>query len=183
MLQRPEADEYQPFHAGYIALVPENDIVGVLLAQTDAIESLMGNITPEQEHFRYAPGKWSVREVFGHLADAERIFGYRALCLARGQTTPLPPFDENLFVETAHFDARPVAELGDELLLLRHANLSMLQPLEDAAWKHRGTVSEAPSTARAIAWIMAGHVRHHLEILRDRYQLPLGMDRAAKAEG
>ena len=171
MPERPQADEYKPYHAAYIELVPEADIVAVLLMQVDALEDLAAGITPEQESFRYAPGKWSVRQVFGHLADAERIFGYRALCLARGQTEPLPQFDENLFVETAHFDDRPVAELADELLLLRHANLSMMQPLEETAWKRKGVVSGAPSSARAVAWIMAGHVRHHLVLFRERYGL------------
>ena len=109
MPERPEADEYQPYHAAYIGLVPEDNIVSVLLTQMDEIEALVAGISAEQESHRYAPGKWSVRQVFGHLADAERVFGYRALCLARGQTEPLPPFDENLFVETALFDRRPVA--------------------------------------------------------------------------
>ena len=171
MPQRPPMDEYRPFHAAYIALVPEEDVLFVLLTQTDTIEALAATLSLEQEVYRYAPQKWSVRQVFGHLADAERIFGYRTLCLARGQTEPLPQFDENLFVETAHFDKRSVAELADELLLLRHANLSMMQPLEDAAWKRRGVVSGAPASARATAWIMAGHVRHHLTIFSERYGL------------
>ncbi len=171
MPERPEADEYQPYHAAYIGLVPEDNIVSVLLTQMDEIEALVAGISAEQESHRYAPGKWSVRQVFGHLADAERVFGYRALCLARGQTEPLPPFDENLFVETALFDRRPVAELSDELLLLRHANLSMLEPLEEAAWTRKGVVSGSPGTARAVAWIMAGHVRHHLALFYERYGL------------
>ena len=165
----PQPGEYAPWQAGYISLVPESDIVAVLIDQTSVIETLAAAITPEKETFRYAPGKWSVRQVFGHLADAERIFGYRALCIARGQTEPLPQFNENLFVETAEFDARPVAELADELLLLRHANLSMLQPLPEAAWKRTCVVSGGVSSVSSIAWVMAGHLRHHLLIFESRY--------------
>ena len=169
MPQPPQTGEYAPWHATYISLVPERDIVAVLIDQTSVIETLAAAITPEQEVFRYAPGKWSVRQMFGHLADAERIFGYRALCIARGQTEPLPQFDENLFVETADFDLRPVAELADELLLLRHASLSMLQPLPEAAWKRTCVVSGAATSVSAVAWVMAGHFRHHRRILEDRY--------------
>jgi hypothetical protein len=169
MPQPPQPGEYAPWQAAYISLVPESDIVAVLIDQTGLIETLAAAITPEQEAFRYAPGKWSVRQVFGHLADAERVFGYRALCIARGQTDPLPQFDENLFVETAEFDNRPVAELADELLLLRHANLSMLQPLPEVSWKRTCVVSGVVTSASAIAWVMAGHFRHHLAIFEDRY--------------
>ncbi len=169
MPPRPQPGEYAPWQGTYIGLVPEDDIVRVLIDQTDVVEALTAAITPEQEAFRYAPGKWSVRQVFGHLADAERVFGYRALCIARGQADPLPSFNENLFVETAHFDGRPVAELADELLLLRHANLSMLQSLDEAAWKRTCVVNGIVTSTQTVAWVMAGHIRHHIAILGDRY--------------
>ncbi len=171
MPQRPEPGEYSSWHAGYVALVPESDIVAVLMDQCEILERLIAGISPEQELFCYEPGKWSVRQVFGHVADTERIFGYRALCIARGQKEGLPAFDQNLFVDTAGFNSRPVAELADELLLLRHANLSMLQPLDSSAWDQVGTASEKSISTRVIAWIMAGHVRHHLELFRTRYKL------------
>ena len=171
MPQRPQSGEYTTFHATYVALVPEDEILAVLRSQIEIIQKLVANISGEQESFRYAEGKWSVRQVFGHLADAERIFGYRALCIARGQTEALPQFDENLFVETAGFGTRTLADLSDEWLLLRRASLSMLSALDEEAWLRTCVVSGALVSARAIAWIMAGHLRHHLAIFRDRYGL------------
>jgi hypothetical protein len=169
MLQRPQHGEHKPFHTAYIALVTEDDILAVLNSQIETVQQLAARITPEQETYRYAPEKWSVRQVFGHLADAERIFGYRALCIARGQKEPLPPFDENLFVETAHFDRRTVADLAAELILLRRASLSMMHAFEDSAWTQTCLANAATMSTRAIAWIMAGHLRHHIAILKDRY--------------
>jgi hypothetical protein len=171
MPQRPDAVEYTAFHGTYVALVPEGDILSVLHEQVNVVELLVSGITPEQESFRYAAGKWSVRQVFGHLADAERIFGYRVLCIARGQTEALPPFDENLFVETADFDARTLGDLATEWRLLREANLAMMKRLKDAAWARICATSGAPVSARAFAWIMAGHLRHHLMVLKERYRL------------
>jgi hypothetical protein len=174
MPARPKPGEYAPWQAAYIELVPEDDIVRTLIDQTDVIEALSAAITPDQESFRYAPEKWSVRQVFGHLSDAERVFGYRALSIARGQTDPLPSFNENLFVETAPFDRLPVAELADELLLLRHANLSMLQALDEVAWKRTCLVNGVVTSAEAIAWVMAGHIRHHIALLGGRYGISAG---------
>lgn len=169
MLQRPQAGEYTTFHATYIALVPEEDILAVLHGQIEIVRRLVAGIAPERETFRYAPEKWSVRQMFGHLADAERIFGYRALCIARGQTEALPQFNENLFVETANFDFRPLADLSVEWLRLREASLSMLRGLDASAWTRTCIVSGATVSTRAIAWITAGHMRHHLAIMKDRY--------------
>jgi hypothetical protein len=171
MLQRPQAGEYTTFHATYIALVPEDDILAALDGQIEIVRLFVAAITPEQEAFRYAPKKWSVRQVFGHLADAERIFGYRALCIARGQAEALPQFDENLFVETANFDQRQLADLSAEWQRLREASLSMLRGLDPAAWTRTCIVSGSAVSTRAIAWITAGHLRHHLAIFRDRYGL------------
>ena len=123
-----------------------------------------------------APKTWRkiVRETFWiEGAIWILIFGYRALCIARGQAEPLPQFDENLFVETADFDSRPVAELADELLLLRHANLSMMQPLPEAAWRRTCTVSGVPTSVSTVAWVMAGHFRHHVVVLEDRYGISI----------
>ncbi len=169
MPARPKPGEFTPFQAAYVALVPEEDILAVLADQVAGIEGLVATISPHQELFRYAPGKWSVRQVFGHLGDAERIFGYRALCIARGQLEPLPPFDENLFVAMANFDERPLSSLASEWLMLRRANLSLLHSLEESAWNRTCLANHALTSTRAIAWIMAGHLRHHLAIFRYRY--------------
>ncbi len=169
MPERPLAGEYTPFQADYVALVPEEDILPVLTEQVWDLAELENRISPEKEFFRYAPGKWSVREVFGHLSDAERVFGYRALCMARGQQEAMPAFDENLFVDTGNFDRRTLKQLAGEWQLLRRANLSLLHGLEPAAWTRTCLANDAVTSTRAVAWIMAGHLRHHLAILKDRY--------------
>lgn len=168
-MNRPDPTEYAPFYAGYIAQLPEGDILEILDAQTADTLRLIFGISEEQAEFRYAPGKWSVREVIGHMTDTERIFGYRALRFARGDTTPVPGFDENLYVANADFDRRTLAEIGEEFGALRTANLHLLRSLGEAAWLRRGAANNAEVTVRAIAHIMAGHERHHTRVLRERY--------------
>jgi hypothetical protein len=169
MIGRPTDQEFAPFYATYVSLVPEDDVLGALRRQADEVRALAASIPPERHGYRYAPGKWTVREVFGHLGDGERVFGYRASCISRGEQAPLPRFDENAYVENARFDDAPLDELVDEFLHLRAANVASLQRLDDAGGRRIGTASERPISVRALAYIMAGHVRHHLGILRDRY--------------
>jgi hypothetical protein len=169
MIQRPTDQEYAPFYQTYVSLVPEDDIVDVLQRQADELRSLAAWIPPDRHGHRYAPEKWSVREVFGHLGDGERVFGYRASCISRGEQAPLPRFDENAYVANAGFDRARLDDLVDEFLHLRAANLASLKRLNRAAWERVGTASERAISVRALAYIMAGHVRHHLAILRDRY--------------
>jgi hypothetical protein len=166
---RPAADEYAPFYAGYVSLVPEGDPLAVLKAQPGELLRLAGSVSPERERYRYAPGKWSVREVVGHLADAERVFGYRAFCISRGEQAPLPGYDEKAYMVGSGFDERPLSEHVQELALLREANLRVLRRLDAGGWCRRGTANASPVTVRALAFIMAGHVRHHLSVLRERY--------------
>lgn len=170
-LGRPEPDtEYAPFYETYVSKVPEEDPLAVLEAQADQVRRLAAAVPEDRERFRYAPGKWSVREVFGHLADAERLFGYRALCIGRGDTTtPLPGFDEVRYMAEAGFDRVPLAELAAELAALRETNLTLLRRMDAAAWARIGNANGTPVSVRALAFIMAGHVRHHLGILRERY--------------
>jgi hypothetical protein len=167
--RRPAPDEYAPFYEGYVARVPEDDVIAVLVAQRDVLAGVAAAVSPEREGHRYAPGKWSVRQVFGHLADAERLFGYRALCIGRGDPTPLPGFDENSYVDGGGFEHRPLAELTAELVAVRDANLPLLRSFGEADWRRRGTANGVAVSTRAIAWILAGHVRHHLAVLSERY--------------
>ena len=169
MIDKPAENEYASFYARYVALVPEADILGALEQQTQAIGRLAGSVAAEKETYRYAPGKWSVREVLGHLIDAERVFGYRAFCFSRGETAALPSFDENQYVTAATSDAVPARELVEELALVRQSNLAFLRRLRDPEWARVGTASGKPVSVRALAWIMAGHPRHHLKVLRERY--------------
>ena len=169
MTERPPQTEYAPFYAGYVALVPETDILAVLEGQVDAIRRLLAPVPAEKESYRYAEGKWSLRQVLGHLVDGERVFGYRAFCFSRGEQAPLPSFDENQYVDAARADSIPLAELLEELALVRQGNLVVLRRLDAREWARVGTASGKPVSVRALAWIMAGHPRHHLNVLRERY--------------
>lgn len=171
MIDKPGASEYAPFYAGYIAKVPAGDVVEILDRQKDQIRRLSAATSSEQATFRYAAGKWSVREVLGHMTDAERVFGYRAFRIARGDETPLEGFDENEYVANSTFHERSLASLIDELVLVRDANLAIFRGLSPEEWKRTGTANGSPVSVRALAFILAGHLHHHLSLLRDRYGL------------
>jgi DinB family protein len=166
---RPDATEYAPFYGGYVAGVPESDIVAVLRDSGREIVSALTAIPEAQGGHRYAAGKWSVREVIGHLIDAERIFTYRALRLARADATPLPGFEENDYVRAAGSDGRTITDLVDELRAVRDSSVRLFASLPDEAWARRGVVNGREISVRALAFITAGHARHHLNVLRDRY--------------
>ena len=166
---RPDDTEYAPFYAAYVAGVPEDDVVGVLRDSGRDIVAALAAIPEARGGFRYAADKWSVREVIGHLIDAERIFAYRALRLARADATPLPGFEENDYVRAAGSDARALADLTDELSAVRDATARLFASLPDEAWERRGVVNGREVSVRALAYITAGHARHHLDVLRKRY--------------
>lgn len=167
---RPAADEHNPYFSRYIDRVPEgSDIVQVLAAQDTEIADLLGGVDEERAAYRYAEGKWSIKQVVGHLSDTERVMTYRLLCVARGDQTSLPGFDENVFAENAGSDARTFADLLAEWRAVRAATLPLVANLSDEAWGRRGTANNNPATPRALAWITAGHVIHHADILRERY--------------
>ena len=166
---KPAESEYAPFYAGYVARVSEDDILGVLAAQKGVIEGLARGLTDSKADYRYADGKWSVRQVLGHMVDAERVFGLRAFCFSRGETAALPGFDENVYVAAGGAESLPASEIAAEFAAVRDANLSFVRRLGDAQWTRVGTASGKPVSVRALAWIMAGHTRHHLAVLRERY--------------
>jgi len=168
---KPGPDEYAAMFGRYVALVPEGDIFTILERQPDELRRLAATASGERETHRYAPGKWSVREVVGHLGDGERTFGYRALCVSRGERQELPGFDENQYVAESGFAAQPLSDLVEELAVLRSGNLALLRRLDDSTWRRTGTANGAVISVRALAYIMAGHVAHHLEVLRSRYGL------------
>jgi hypothetical protein len=168
-MPRPDSSEYAPFYAGYVGLVPEADVLAVLAAQRDDVLRLAAALPPDRETFRYAPGKWSVRELLGHVGDAERVFGFRAFCFGRGERNPLPGFEENEYVAASGYDGWTAKELAAAFADARAANLAVLTHLAPERWSQVGTASGKPVTVRALAWIMAGHVRHHLGVLRERY--------------
>lgn len=168
---RPEASEYASFYAGYVARVPAGSLLDLLANEGRATRGLVSPLDDERARYRYAPGKWSIKEVLGHLADAERIFAYRALRFGRGDDTPLAGFEENLYVPAGRFDARSVADLVTELEAVRTATLTLLRSFDAADLGRRGTANEHPISVRALATIIVGHELHHRMILGERYGL------------
>ncbi|MGH7518765.1 MAG: DinB family protein [Gemmatimonadales bacterium] len=167
---RPGAGEYAPAFADYVARIADDeDIVAVLASQLDQFLAGLHAIPELRGEYRYAPGKWSVKEVIGHLSDTERVFAYRALRIGRGDTTPLPSFDDQAYVAEVRAGERTVADLAAEWGHVRRATLALFEHLPAAAWQRRGTASDRPISVRALAYIIGGHVRHHVEVLEARY--------------
>jgi len=171
--QKPTAGEYAQHYGPYVAQVCEDDrdILGVLRAQGLRVLEGLKSISDEQADYRYAPGKWSVRELIGHLIDTERLFAFRALWFARGETTAQPGMDENLWAANSNAGNRSRQELWKEHHVTRTNHLYLFRSLDAAAVARRGEASGSIMSVNAIPWVMAGHERHHLNVLRDRYDL------------
>ena len=166
---RPEPDEIPSHYVGYIKRVPELDPVLACAAQIEETANLLRGLSDADAMYRYERGKWSIKEVVGHLCDTERIMAYRALRIARGDTTPLPSFEQNAYVPVAKFDSRALADLLGELRTARASTLTLLRTFDADAWRRRGVASGKPVSVRALAYMIPGHERHHVEILRTRY--------------
>lgn len=166
----PAAGEHAPFYARYVALVGP-DPLAALEAQARSTAALLAATPEEKGAHRYAEGKWSVKEVVGHLADSERVFAYRALRIGRADTTDLPGFDENTYVPAGRFDRRTLADLAAEFATVRAASLSLVRSFDEGAIARRGSANGAPVTVRALVAIIAGHEAHHVGLLRERYGL------------
>jgi hypothetical protein len=166
---RPGEDEFAPYYAKYVSRVPDGDITHTLAEQGDAFLSRLKQLSEEQAAFAYAPEKWTVKEVICHVTDAERIFAYRMLRIARGDATPLPSFDENAYAAASAANDRPLDTLLGEFAAVRGATLALLRWLPAAAWTRHGTASGHGVSVRGLAWIAAGHAMHHERILRERY--------------
>lgn len=169
--RRPEPGDFAPFYAGYVAAVPDGDVLETLEREGRAFADALAALPADAAARAYAPGKWTLAEVVAHLADAERVFAYRALRFGRGDTTPLPGFDQDLYVPASHAGRRPFPALVAELASLRAATLHLYRGFEPQDWARVGEANGARVTVRALAWIVAGHELHHRAILRDRYAL------------
>jgi len=167
-MTRPGPTEFAPFYAGYIALVPESDVVAALAAQLDDTLALLRPVAEADADVRHPPYTWTVKEVVGHLTDAERVFGYRALRFARGDATSLPGFDENAYAQAGGFDRVRLVDLAAGFEAARRSHLWLFRTLPEAAWARGGAANGSPVTVRALAYIMVGHARHHTAILRKR---------------
>ena len=168
-IPRPASDEYFAYYGKYIGLVPDGDLLVQLQRQNADTIALLRGLTTSQGDFAYAPAKWTVKEVVGHLIDAERIFAYRALRFARADTTELAGFDENSYVPNGQFGARTVADLADEFECVRGATLHLARHLDAEALARRGAASGNAVSVRALFYIIAGHELHHVTLLRERY--------------
>lgn len=168
-MSRPDPSEYGAYYGRYISLVPDGPIVDTLRDQMAETLGLLRALPESRADHRYAPGKWSIKEIVGHVADAERVFGYRALRIGRGDETPLPGFEQDPYVRAGGFGARSLRHLLDELEAVRRATVLLLEGFDEIAMARRGTASGMPVSVRALAYIAAGHELHHRTVLRERY--------------
>jgi hypothetical protein len=166
---RPASDEYHEYYGRYIEQVPDGDILEMLERQVGGTLTLLRNVASDRETYRYQPGKWSIREVVGHVLDSERVFGMRALHFARGDANPLPSFEQDDWARLSYADQRPLADLAEELRAVRLGHVLMLRGLGPDAPLRRGIASGRQFTVRSMAWILAGHELHHVRILREAY--------------
>jgi len=165
---RPQPGEYADYAQGDIDFVAGDDAVGILSRQRDELIAFLSPLEGKGD-LAYAPGKWTLKEVVGHLADDERIFAYRALCIARGDARPLPGFDETGYMAGSGFGSRTLADLLGEYRTVREATISLFAPMRAEAWMRRGTVNGYVATVRGLAFHIAAHELHHLRIIRERY--------------
>ena len=170
-LSRPAADEFLPYYARYIDLVPEGNLVDLLAEQQPDTLRMLRRVDDERGLYAYAPGKWTIKEVIGHLSDTERVFSYRALRFARGDAQPVAGFDENAYVPAGRFNERPIKDLIDEFQAIRAATVHVFRYLSEDELARRGIANGNPISVRALGYVVAGHERHHAKLLRERYGL------------
>jgi hypothetical protein len=168
-MTRPQPTEAAPYYSRYTDLVPEDEIVPALRSQLEETMTFLATISEEQSKQSYQAGKWTIRQVLNHVNDGERIFAYRALWIARGFKEPLPGFEQDDGVEAAKANEVPWKSLVEEFRSVRLATLSLFENVPSNAWSNGGVASDNPVTVRALAYIIAGHVRHHVGVLKERY--------------
>lgn len=168
-MQKPNVTEYAPYHQRYIDLITTDDIFSFFKQQTEEIVALCSNLSEDQVSFRYAEGKWTIKEVLAHIVDSERIFGYRVLAISRGEKNPLPGFAENEYVKNGKYENRSLKSLLAEYAHLSSANLELFKSLDEEMLSQKGTASGKEVTARGLIFITDGHEKHHFEIIKTRY--------------
>lgn len=168
-IPHPAPGEYAEWYNGYVAMVAEMDLMPLLEEQPTRLVARLAGLGEQQALHRYAEGKWSVKDVVNHMTDAERVFSYRLLRVARGDARPLQGFDENAFALDARADKRAMASLVDEFVAVRQSTLALVRSLRPEVWTRTGTANAAPVSARSLAAVIAGHVEHHMKVLADRY--------------
>ncbi len=168
-MNRPDKNEYAEYYHKYVTCVPDGDIRDVLEDQLNSTITFLSNIDEEKSKLRYAPGKWSLREVLGHIIDSERVFVYRALRFSRGDEKPLQGFDENLYIHNSNYDSTNFSRLIEEFSLIRQSTVALFTSLRDEQWLKKGNASGHDVTVRGLAYIIAGHSEHHLNVIKERY--------------
>src|SRR6218665_1429482 len=171
MMDRPQAGEYPPYYQHYIDLVKSANVIKALKDQVLDIQAVISEIPEEKEAYAYAEGKWTIKEVIGHIIDTERILGYRALCFARKEKTQLPGFDENQYVANSNFNDRTLYELGHEFAIVREANLAMFKTFGTEQLSQIGNANGNTVSVRSILYMIAGHATHHVNVIRLKYLL------------
>lgn len=166
---RPVKGDYNEYYQGYIDLIKGDDIFRILVEQNIDSQNVLNSFPENKGNFRYAEGKWTVKEVIGHMMDVERIFAYRALCIARGETAPLPSMDQNVYAANGNFNKRQLFDLNYEYRLLRESNILLFGGFDKSVLQNRGTASGYEVTVLALMFMTAGHEKHHLNVLMERY--------------
>ena len=166
---RPEPTEYAEYYGGYIGKVRGSDILSFLERQLDSAVTLLSGIDEAKGDFRYEPGKWTIKELIGHIVDSERVFAYRAVAFARNDTTSLPGFDQEIWAKHANYGRLTLSTIVAEFQAVRRATIMLFQNLDETAWGRQGTGNNKQMTTRAAAYVIAGHAEHHLDILQSRY--------------
>jgi len=169
MLSRPNADEYFEYYGTYISLVPDGDVRDILRGQLSETIAVLSGVTDTNAEKAYGPGKWTLKEAILHMSDAERVFGYRMLRISRGDETPLPGFDQNSWVPHSCANERKMSNLLMEFAAIRASTLALVDSISPEGWLRTGSASGHKISARALAYIAAGHERHHVKIIRERY--------------
>jgi hypothetical protein len=165
----PDSSEFAPYYGRYISLVENGDVVQTLEKQFGDTRSLLSGLSELQGDYRYAPDKWTAKQIVGHLIDAERIFAYRALRIARADKTPIEGFEQDDYVRSGGFERRELSDLLEEFSAVRKSTILLLRGLEPQAWVHRGVANNNEISVRAIAYIIAGHELHHRAVLTEKY--------------
>jgi hypothetical protein len=169
MLSRPDTSEYVDYYHRYVSKVPDGNVLDILERQIEEAFTTLSAVDEAKANYRYEPGKWSLKQVIGHMCDVERLFQYRALVFARSDKTPLPAFEQDDYVANANFDTRTMSDLVAEYRAIRASTLAMFRSFNPEAFALTGTASGFEFTVRAVAYILAGHERHHLDVIKDRY--------------
>ncbi len=171
IIGRPAPTEHAPYYGKYITRVAGDDALAALIQQVEETAALLSRVDEAKAAYRYAEGKWSIKQVIGHIIDAERVFGYRALRFARADTTPLPGFEENDYAASGGHDARVFTDIAVEFRAVRAASIALFASLTPDSMARVGTANDSPMSARAAAWTIAGHEVHHRALLIERYGL------------